>query len=59
MQRRSIYKQKAGALFMDTRPVYFGKIFFQKPKSEKAWAARSYEMRLRNGKTAINDKKRF
>ena len=44
---------------MDTRPVYFGKIFFQKPKSEKAWAARSYEMRLRNGKTAINDKKRF
>ena len=41
MQRRSIYKQKAGALFMDTRPVYFGKIFFQKPKAEKAWAALS------------------
>ena len=41
MQRRSIYKQKAGALFMDTRPVYFGKIFFQKPKAEKAWATLS------------------
>ena len=24
---------------MDTRPVYFGKNFFQKPKAEKAWAA--------------------
>lgn len=39
MQQHSIYKRKAGALFMDTRPVYFGKIFFQKPKAEKAWAA--------------------
>ena len=24
---------------MDTRPLYFGKIFFHKPKAEKAWAA--------------------
>ena len=41
MQRLSTYKRKAGVLFMDTRPVYFGKIFFQKPKAEKAWAALS------------------
>ena len=26
---------------MDTRPLYFGKNFFQKPKAEKAWAALS------------------
>ena len=41
MQQHSIYKRKAGALFMDTRPLYFGKIFFQKAKAEKAWAALS------------------
>ena len=56
MQQHSIYKRKAGVLFMDTRPLYFGKSFSRSPK-QKRRGLRSHEMLSRNGKTAINDKK--
>lgn len=55
MQQHSIYKRKAGVLFMDTRPVYFGKKSFH--MRLRFWAgARSHEMLSRNEKTAINEK---
>ena len=41
MQRRSIYKRKAGALFMDTRPVYFGKNSFSYALAVLGWRALS------------------
>ena len=42
---------------MDTRPYISGKSFSRSPK-QKRRGLRSHEMLLRNGKTAINDKKR-
>lgn len=41
MQQHSIYKRKAGVLFMDTRPVYFGKKSFSYALAVLGWRALS------------------